>query len=99
MIAGNAAISRDVPPQVLAAERNLACGLNLVGLRRRKTPAESIGDLKHCYAAIYRERRSPAKLAEAAFAEGLGHTAHGRAFLEFYQKPDRKFCRPREKHS
>ena len=36
MIGGNAAISRDVPPQVLVADRNLAFGLNIVGLRRRK---------------------------------------------------------------
>ena len=99
MIAGNAAISRDVPPQVLAAERNLACGLNLIGLRRRKISTESIGDLKRCYRLIYEERKSPAKRAETALAEGLGHTQEGRAFLEFFLKPNRKFCRPREKKS
>ena len=97
MIGGNAAISRDVPPQVLVADRNLVFGLNIVGLRRRKVPTESIGDLKRCYAFIFDKLENPSKLAEQAKAKELGHTSEGRDFLEFFQEKGRKFCRPRQK--
>lgn len=96
MIGGNASISRDVPPQVVVAERNQVCGLNLVGLRRRKVSTGGIADLKRCYSAVYGELKSPAKLAAAAAKEGHGHTDEGRTFLEFFQKSDRKFCRPKD---
>lgn len=96
MIGGNASISRDVPPQVVVAERNQICGLNLVGLRRRKVSIGAIADLKRCYSAVYRELKSPARLADAAAKEGHGHTNEGRTFLEFFQKSSRKFCRPRD---
>ena len=99
MIGGNAAISRDVPPQVLVADRNLVFGLNIVGLRRRKIPTESIGDLKRCYAFIFDKLENPSKLAVQAKAKELGHTSEGRDFLEFFQEKGRKYCRPRQKGS
>lgn len=95
MIGGNAAVSRDVPPRVILAERNLVCGLNLVGLRRLKISSDTIADLKRCYAAVYQELTNPAKLAAAASAIGLGHSDEARSFLEFFQKSGRKFCRPK----
>lgn len=97
MIGGNAAISRDVPPQVLVADRNLVFGLNIVGLRRRKISPESIGDLKRCYAFIFDKLENPSKLAGQAKTKELGHTSEGRDFLEFFQEKGRKYCRPRQK--
>ena len=95
MIGGNAAVSRDVPPRVILAERNLVCGLNLVGLRRLKIPKETIAELKKCYAAVYQELTNPGKLAAAALASGLGQAKEARSFLEFFQKNGRRFCRPK----
>ena len=96
MIGGAAEVSADVPPFVTVARRNLACGLNLVGLKRRETPEEVTSDLKACYRAVYLRQGKPRSLAEKALTEeGLGVTEQGLAFLEFFLKGERGFARSR----
>ena len=46
-------------PFVTVARRNLACGLNLVGLKRRRRLEEVTSDLKACYRAVYLPRQTP----------------------------------------
>ncbi len=96
MIAGLAPISRDVPPYVTVAGRNQVCGLNMVGLRRRKIPMDSIADLKRCYLAVYADLKNPGKLASKASKDGHGSSEEGRRFLEFFQAGSRTYCRPRK---
>ena len=92
MIAGNASIAADVPPYVMAAERNTAHGLNLVGLRRGKFDRPDIADLKKCYRAVYFGGGNlKKKAAEAAREHEFGITATGARFLAFFEHGKRGF--------
>ena len=92
MVAGNAAISYDVPPFSIAADRNDICGLNLVGLRRRGFAPEVMPDLKRCFRAVFSGAGNLREQAEKVLAAGeLGTTPQGRAFLEFFAGGHRGF--------
>lgn len=96
MIAGNASISVDVPPFVLAAERNELHGLNLVGLRRAGMGAEERKDLKGCYRQVFAGGGNlREKAASAERAGGCGRTERGRRFLRFFAGGKRGFARPK----
>jgi UDP-N-acetylglucosamine acyltransferase len=92
MIAGNASITADVPPYVMAAERSVAHGLNLVGLKRDQFDRREIADLKRCYRAVFfgggNLRR---KAEEAAREHEFGTTAPGARFLSFFESGKRGF--------
>ena len=92
MIAGNASITADVPPCVMAAERSEAHGLNLVGLRRGPFEATDIADLKRCYRAVFFGGGNlKKKAAEAAAAGECGTTPAGQEFLAFFAEGKRGF--------
>lgn len=92
MIAGNASITGDVPPYVMAAERSLAYGLNLVGLRRANMERREIADLKRCYRAVYLGGGNlKKKAAEAVREHEFGTTAPGARFLSFFEGGKRGF--------
>lgn len=96
MVGGNASISYDVPPYVIAAERNQIHGLNLVGLRRSKMASSAVADLKRCYHAVFvgpGDLRARVQALLAAAQCGAGDP--GRRFLEFFDGGKRGFCRPR----
>jgi UDP-N-acetylglucosamine acyltransferase len=96
MIAGNAAISYDVPPFTIAADRNDVCGLNLVGLRRAGVPPAAVADLKACFRAVLFGSGNPRqRAADALLAGTLGAHAQGRQFLEFFAGGKRGFARRR----
>ena len=97
MVGGMAEISADVPPFVTVARRNLACGLNLVGLRRREFADETVRDLKACYRAVYFNVGNLRECAEKTLEKGeLPVTSPGRTFLEFFLSGDRGFARRRK---
>ncbi len=97
MVGGMAEVSADVPPFVTVARRNLACGLNLVGLRRRGFSDEMVSDLKACYRELYLNDRNLRQSAEKTLKEGeLPKTASGRKFLEFFLEGERGFARRRQ---
>lgn len=92
MIGGNASISADVPPYVMAAERNTAHGLNMVGLRRGDFGRPDLADLKKCYRAVYFGGGNlKKKAAEAMREHEFGVTATGARFLAFFEYGKRGF--------
>ena len=96
MIGGNASISYDVPPYVIAAERNQIHGLNLVGLRRSKMPSACVADLKRCYHAVYSGPGDlRARVAALLGTASCGAGDPGQQFLQFFAGGKRGFCRPR----
>lgn len=98
MIAAQATITRDIPPHVTAAERNQLAGLNLVGLRRRNTHIDTIGDLKRLYTMLLTKSVSPTKMLDKAKGIGLGTTSLGQEFLKFFELRNRKYCRPKKRY-
>lgn len=92
MIAGNASITADVPPYVMAAERSEAHGLNLVGLKRGGFEQREIRDLKRCYRAVFFGGGNLRRKAEEAARETeFGVTAAGARFLSFFERGKRGF--------
>ncbi|MDX2131021.1 MAG: acyl-ACP--UDP-N-acetylglucosamine O-acyltransferase [Planctomycetota bacterium] len=63
-VSGLTAISRDVPPFVIAAERNLMWGINAVGLRRAGFPRPHITLLREAYREAFRVPRPRAEQIE-----------------------------------
>ncbi|MCC7396366.1 MAG: acyl-ACP--UDP-N-acetylglucosamine O-acyltransferase [Planctomycetes bacterium] len=97
MVGGNASISYDVPPYAIAAERNLLYGLNVVGLRRSRMPAEDLAALKRCYHQVF---CGPGDLRARVRAllqqDCCAMAGPGRRFLEFFVGGKRGFARPRD---
>ena len=93
MVAGNASITADVPPFMMVSERNLAHGLNLVGLRRGGFERAEIVDLKQCYRSLYLDGGNLKKKAHQLLQSGeCGTTEAGRSFLEFFEDGKRGFA-------
>ena len=93
MLSGKAGISRDLAPFVLAAERDIVVGLNLVGMKRRGFPRESIQEIKDAFNEVYQARASIREAAASALASGRYATAEAVRFLEFFAGGTRGFSR------
>jgi UDP-N-acetylglucosamine acyltransferase len=85
---GKSGFSKDIPPFVIAAERNGVAGLNVIGLRRAGlTPAERAG-IKEAFDLLYREGLNVSQ-AVAAAKERVW-TGEARAFWEFVGESRKK---------
>jgi UDP-N-acetylglucosamine acyltransferase len=84
MTSGNAVITEDVPPHGLAYDRNRLAGLNLIGLRRRGLPAESVAELKKAYHLVYAPGGNCAKLADESIQTGNFKCPEALDFLRFF---------------
>ena len=78
---GLSAFSKDVPPFVIAAERNGVAGLNVVGLRRAGLGAEERAEIKRAFDLIYRSGKNASQAITAALAEKWN--AQGSEFWDF----------------
>jgi len=81
---GNAVLTEDLAPQLLAHGRNAVAGLNLVGLRRRGVPSEAIAELRRAYHVVFAPGVSCATQAQTALATGTYASAEVLAFLGFF---------------
>lgn len=95
MVSGLARISQDIPPFAMAAERNEVIGLNLVGLKRRGLPRESIREIKEAFRVVYFTPGNIRDLARAALDGGKFASAEARQFLAFFTEGKRGFARAR----
>ena len=96
MIGGLTEVSADVPPQVTVSGRNRACGLNLIGLKRRKVARETIQELKDLYRSILMQGGNPSQHAKKII-EGSSppESSLGLSFAEFFLHGERGFVRSR----
>jgi len=95
MLSGNASISRDIPPYVMAAERDEVVGLNLIGLRRRGVSRDAIVELKRAFREVFFTPGNIRAVAATALATGGYASAEARRFLEFFITGKRSFARAR----
>jgi UDP-N-acetylglucosamine acyltransferase len=58
LMQGGSAVSKDLPPFMVAHEANTLCGLNVVGMRRAGMSAADRQELKQVYRALFREGRN-----------------------------------------
>jgi UDP-N-acetylglucosamine acyltransferase len=95
MVSGLARIAQDIPPFTMAAERNEVIGLNLVGLKRRGLPRETIREIKEAFRAVYFTPGNIRDVARAALDGGKFGSPEARLFLRFFTEGKRGFARAR----
>jgi len=95
IIGGLSRITLDIPPFVMAAERDDVAGLNLVGLRRRGVPGDAVRELKEAFRLVYRKRGNIREIAAQALADGTFKSAEAGRFLAFITAGTRGIARAR----
>ena len=81
MVQGSSAFGKDLPPFVIAAERNYVVGLNVVGLRRASFSARDRDELKAAFKLLYTSGLNISQALEKA--ETMNFGAPAREFFEF----------------
>ena len=78
---GASAFSKDIPPFVIAAERNYIFGLNVIGLRRAGFSAKDRDEIKAAFKLVYTSELNISQALEKAAPMKFGAAA--REFLDF----------------
>ena len=81
MVQGSSAFGKDLPPFVIAAERNSVFGVNVVGLRRAGFSAKDREEIKAAFKLIYLSGLNIGQANEKATTMKFGASA--REFLDF----------------
>ena len=81
MIQGSSAFGKDLPPFVIAAERNYVYGLNVVGLRRAGFSATDREEIKAAFKLVYTTGLNISQALEKAATMKFG--APAREFVDF----------------
>lgn len=87
MAQGSSAFSKDIPPFLLAAERNYVFGVNVLGLRRAGFSAAERDEIRRAFKLLYRSGLNTRQALEKA--ETTEFNASGREFFEFVKKAKR----------
>ncbi len=86
-------MTKDVPPYTTAAGHYASLyGLNLIGLKRRGFPEQTIAALKQAYRIFFRSSLTVAKAVEKARAE-LPDLPEVRTFIGFIEQSKRGVTR------
>ena len=97
MVAGHAAITRDVPPYLMVAERDDVIALNNVGLRRRGFSREVLKELKSAYQGVFFTTGNIRTISAELLSASAEMSAEARHFLGFFAEGARGFVRARHK--
>jgi UDP-N-acetylglucosamine acyltransferase len=81
MVQGSSAFGKDLPPYVVAAERNSVFGLNIIGLRRAGVSEKDRNEIKAAFKLIYLSGLNTSQALKKAQTMALG--APAREFLDF----------------
>jgi UDP-N-acetylglucosamine acyltransferase len=81
MVQGSSAFGKDLPPFVIAAERNHVFGVNVVGLRRAGFSAKDRDEIKTAFKLVYLSGLNISQALRKAAPMNLG--APAREFLDF----------------
>src|SRR5438067_4124171 len=81
MVQGSSAFGKDLPPFVIAAERNFVFGLNVVGLRRACFSAKDRDEIKAAFRLVYLSGLNIGQALKKAATMKFGVPA--REFLDF----------------
>jgi len=81
MVQGSSAFGKDLPPFVIAAERNSVFGVNVVGLRRAGFSAKDRDEIKAAFKLVYLNGLNVGQALEKAATMKFG--APAREFIDF----------------
>jgi UDP-N-acetylglucosamine acyltransferase len=88
MVQGSSAFGKDLPPFVIAAERNSVFGLNIVGLRRAGFSVNDRDEIKEAFNLIYLSGLNTSQALEKAATLRFG--APAREFLDFVARSNKR---------
>jgi len=92
MVQGSSAFGKDLPPFVVAAERNYVFGLNIVGMRRAGLSANDRSEIKEAFKLVYLSGLNTSQAL--AKAETMTFGAPAREFLDFVASAKKRgICR------
>lgn len=81
MVQGSSAFGKNLPPFVVAAERNSVFGLNIIGLRRAGVSEKDRDEIKRAFKLIYLSGLNTSQALKKA--ETMAFGAPAREFLDF----------------
>jgi UDP-N-acetylglucosamine acyltransferase len=96
MLSGQGGFSQNIPPFVIALERNQVQGLNMVGLRRAGISSEAVRELKEAYSLLYRSGLLRAEAIERLQACAF-KSEEAQEFVSFVDTSDRPLVHARRK--
>jgi len=88
MVQGSSAFGKDLPPFVIAAERNYVFGLNTVGLRRAGLTAGDRNEIKEAFKLVYLSGLNTSQALEKAAT--MTFNAPAREFLDFISSSNKR---------
>jgi UDP-N-acetylglucosamine acyltransferase len=88
MVQGSSAFGKDLPPFVVAAERNSVFGINVIGLRRAGFSAQDRDEIKAAFKLLYLSGLNISQALEKAAATEFGAAA--REFFDFVEKAKKR---------
>jgi UDP-N-acetylglucosamine acyltransferase len=88
MVQGSSAFGKDLPPFVVAAERNFVFGVNVIGLRRAGFSAQDRDEIKAAFKLIYMSGLNISQALEKAATMKVGPAA--REFFEFVAAAEKR---------
>jgi len=92
-IGGYSVVTQDALPWVVTVgNRAVSHGINLIGLKRKGLPAETIEAIKRCYMTLFRSKLILEDALVRVDSE-LGHVPEVRYFTEFVRSSKRGVCR------
>lgn len=92
ILSGNSRLSMDVPPFVIAGERNQTWGINVVGLRRAGFSSATIRELKELYRLFFRSSLPRPQILEKIHAHSFS-CPEVQEFIAFVENSRRGICR------
>jgi UDP-N-acetylglucosamine acyltransferase len=88
MVQGSSAFGKDLPPFVIAAERNSVFGLNIIGLRRAGFSEKDRDEIKAAFKLIYLSGLNTSQALDKAVTMSFG--APAREFLDFVANSNKR---------
>lgn len=91
IIGGLSAINQDTPPYTISAGRTtVACGINVIGLRRAQIPASTRDEIKRAYKLLYQSGFNTTHAISEI--EKMATTPETKYFAEFVKQSKRGIC-------
>lgn len=94
LMQGGAAISKDLPPYLIAHRQNTVAGVNLIGLKRAGFSREERSELRRLYRILFRDRPHLTRAIESVRDSVTADS--GRCLLEFIASSRRGVCSARD---
>jgi UDP-N-acetylglucosamine acyltransferase len=91
LLSGLSSLTMDLPPFMVAAERNNVVGVNIIGMRRAGLTTATISAVRRAYRVLF-QSQLPQSQAVAQLAELAASVAEVAEILEFIRHSSRGIC-------